>query len=82
MLNHVSYKFNVCLLCNFEYLFVICLFFKIIFLTSSFGNTIRVSNGLDPDQDRLTGLIWAQTVCKADGTTTCSQRVRIAVKQE
>ena len=27
-------------------------FFKIIFLKNSFMNTIRVSNSLDPDQDR------------------------------
>ena len=31
---------------------VICLFSKLHFSKSSFSNAIRVSNGLDPDQDR------------------------------
>ena len=45
-------------------------FFKINFFSSknSFKNTIRVSNGLDPDQDHsidvLSVLILAQTLCK------------------
>ena len=40
-------------------------FFKINFLKSkSFSNSIRVSNSLDPDQDRPVGPVWVQTVCK------------------
>ena len=33
---------------------------------NSFRNTIKVSNGLDLDQDLLLVLIWVQTVCKSD----------------
>ena len=46
--------------------FVVCWFFsKSIFSKHSFGNTIRVSNSLDPDQARnFVGLICVKTVCK------------------
>ena len=46
--------------------FIVCsFFFKISFFKKeTFRNTIRRSNGLDPDQDVLSVLIWAQTVCK------------------
>ena len=50
------------------YLFVPLLssadFFKIIFSKSYFRNIIRVSNGLDSDQE------WVQTVCKGYQQTT------------
>ena len=35
----------------------------------NFSNTIRVSNGLDPEQD-LSVLIWVQTACKGYHQTT------------
>ena len=41
---------TLCLLGNFSCFFVVCcFFFKINFWKNSFRNTIRVSNGLDPD---------------------------------
>ena len=45
--------FTLCMLGNFS-CFCCCLltFFKITFSKNSFKNIIRVSNGLDPDQDR------------------------------
>ena len=45
---------------------VICwLFSKLTFSKNSFRNTIRVSNGLDPDQDRHSvGPDQVQSVCK------------------
>ena len=49
---------TLCILGTFSCLLT---FFKINF----FIRTIRVSNSLDPDQDRhCVGLIWVQTVCK------------------
>ena len=42
-----------CMMGNFSCFFCRLLtFFKITFSKTSFKNTIRVSNGLDPDQDR------------------------------
>ena len=42
---------TLCPLGNFSCFFVVCWFFsKSTFLKNSFGNTIRVSNSLDPDQ--------------------------------
>ena len=38
------------------------LFSKLTLSNNSFRNTIRMSNGLDPDQESV--LIWVQTVCK------------------
>ena len=41
------------------------LFCHLSFFFSSFRNTIRVSNSLDPEQARqMSGLVWVQTVCK------------------
>ena len=41
------------------------IFSKSSFSKNSFRNTIKVYNGLDPNQARLfVGLIWVQTVCK------------------
>ena len=37
---------------SFQTGYVFCFFFKMNFLKKSFRDTIRVSNGLDPDQDR------------------------------
>ena len=48
-------------------------FFKInFFLKKSFRSAIRISNGLEPDQDRqnLSVLICVQTVCKGCQQTT------------
>ena len=46
-------------------------FFQNYLFKNSFRNTIRVSNDLDPDQDRhLLVLIWVQTVCKGYQQTT------------
>ena len=42
-------KNTICMLGN---LFMLLTFSKLTFSKKSFGNTIRVSNGLDPDQDR------------------------------
>ena len=40
---------------NFSWFFAVCWYFsKLIFSQNSIRNTIRVSNGLDPDQDRHT----------------------------
>ena len=44
------------------------IFSKSTFSKNSFGNTIRVSNSLDPDQAQL--LIWDQTDCKGYQQTT------------
>ena len=48
------------------------IFFKINFLKkNSLRNTIKMSNSLDLDQaQRLSGLIWIQTVCKGYQQTT------------
>ena len=44
---------TLCILGNFLCFFVVCWFFsKLTFWKNSFRNTISVSNGLDPDQDR------------------------------
>ena len=45
---------TLCMLGNFAYFFVVCRFFfsKLTFSKNYFGNTIRVSNSLDPDQAR------------------------------
>ena len=52
--------------------FVVCLLFsKLSFSKNSFSNTIRVSNGSDPDQDRHTvGPDLVQTVSKGYQQTT------------
>ena len=47
--------------------------FKINFFKKIFRNTIRVSNSLDPDQDRHSVLLWVQTVCKGYQQTTLAQ---------
>ena len=60
----------LCIMCYFSCFFVVCWFFQ---------NTIRVSNGLNPDQDRhLSVLIWVQTVCKGyqQITNVASGRVK------
>ena len=50
---HLVYFLTLCMLGNFSCFCCQLLFFKInFFQKSSFRNTIRVSNGLDPDQDR------------------------------
>ena len=41
-----------CMMGNFHAFLSSADFFKITFSKTSFKNTIRVSNGLDPDQDR------------------------------
>ena len=46
---------------------------KITFSRFSFENTIRVSNSLNPDQNRLPVLIWVQTVCKSSHQTTSKE---------
>ena len=52
--------------------------FKINFPKNSFGNTIRVSHSLDPDQARhLSGLIWVQAVCKG-----YQQKTKVAASKE
>ena len=52
MLLCIQDYFALCLLV-FACIFVVCLFiFKINFLKTSFRNTTRVSNNLDPDQAR------------------------------
>ena len=46
-------------------------FSKLFFSKNSFRNTMRVSNGLDPDQDQqMSVLIWVQTVYKGYEQTT------------
>ena len=46
-------------------------FSKLTFSKQSFRNTIRVSNGLDPDQDRhFVGPDLGQTICKGYQQTT------------
>ena len=49
------------------------MFSKSTFLKNSFRNTIRVSTGLDPDQD----LIWVQTVCKG-----YQQKTKVSANKE
>ena len=46
--------------------FVVCRYFsKLTFSKKSFRNTVRVSNGLNPDQaSALLCMIWVRTVCK------------------
>ena len=54
--------------------------FKIDFFKNSFRNTIRVSNSLDPHQDRLSfgpNLIWVQTFCKG-----CQQTTKVGFSKE
>ena len=59
-------------------MFVGCIFFKIKVLKNYFGNTIRVSNGLDPDQDQQNVvLIWIQTVCNG-----YQQKIAVAASKE
>ena len=41
-----------------------------LFQKKNFKNTIRVSNGLGPDHDRHSVLIWVLTVCKIYQETT------------
>ena len=55
-----------CMLGNFSFLSCHLLnLFKINFSKKTFRNTIRVSNGLDPDQDqRSVDLDLGPTVCK------------------
>ena len=45
-------------------------FLKKTFSKNSFWNNLRVSNGMDPGQDRLLVQIWVQTVCKGYQQTT------------
>ena len=55
----VKFLITLCLLGNFA-----C-FLSAEFFLSSFRNTIRVSNSLDPEQaQQMSGLVWVQTVCK------------------
>ena len=44
--------FSLCMLGNFSRCCRLLIFFKINFFKNLFWNTIRVSNNLDPDQDR------------------------------
>ena len=44
-------------------------FFKIYYFKDSFRNTIRVSNSLDPDQDRQNPGPDLETVCKGHQET-------------
>ena len=63
---------TLCILGNYS-CFYGCLwtYFKINLFKKSFRNTIRVSNGLDLDQDQCSvALIWIQTVCKGYKQTT------------
>ena len=54
---------------------------KLIFQNKSFRNTIIVSNGLDPDQDRHgVGSDLVQTVCKGHQHTTKSPLARKEIK--
>ena len=59
---------TLCMLGNFScFCYHLFCFFKIN-IKKSFRNTIRVSNSLDPEQDRhsvgMSVLIWDKTVCK------------------
>ena len=50
---NLSVSLILCMLGNFAcYLLSAAFFFKLFFLENSFRNIIRVSNSLDPDQDR------------------------------
>ena len=47
-------------------------FQKDFFMKDSFTNTIRVSNSLDQIKpDKMSGLIWVQTVCKGYQQMVC-----------
>ena len=46
---------------------------KITFSSFSFENTIRMSNSLNPYQNRLPVLIWVETVCKSSQQTTSKE---------
>ena len=46
------------------------------FAVGFFFNTIRVSNCLVPDQDRMSDLSWVQTVCKG-----FQQKTKVAFSQ-
>ena len=60
---------------SFHALVVVCrLFSKLTFSKNSFGNTIKVSNGLDPDQDR-------HSVCPDLGPN-CLRRLSVAASKE
>ena len=50
---------------------------KLLFLKISFRNTVRVSNGLDPNQDRRFVLIWIQTVCEGFQQTTKVAAIKV-----
>ena len=65
--SYFKFVYLFCILGNFFCLVVVCWLFS----KNPFGNAIRVSSGLDPDQDNvLWVLVWGQTVCKSSQQTT------------
>ena len=48
----IKLKSTLCMLGNFSCFCCLLIFFQNLLLKKSFRNTIRVTNGLDPDQDR------------------------------
>ena len=70
------------MLCNFSCFCCRLLpFWKFTFSKKYFRNTIKVSNGLDPDQDRWSqpqsDLIWVQTVAQVISRQQYSPLARI-----
>ena len=72
---------TLCMLDNFScFCCPLLTFFKIIFSKNSLRNTIRVSNGFDPDQDRHSVGPDLGSNCfhrlSADDKKCCGQRMR------
>ena len=68
-----SFYLTIYLVGNFSLFFLLFadFFSKSNFSKNSSRNIIKVSNSLDPDQDRWNfDLIWVQTVCKGNRQTT------------
>ena len=57
-------------------------FFTIVFSKNSFKNTVRMSNGVDPDQNRhsVGSNCWSKTVCKGYQQTKKSLQARKELK--